>query len=163
MARTTIIEQDLDTGDIRVAGWFDQEKAERVDEETTWDGQQQVGVISGIPAQFGWSSLWRTAGGRWVIEVDAKRHYNGPHVYTFATDDEARDWLLRSGGEKAEQWLERYLGSVEPEAGPGRPAIGPTVKIVVPDDLLARAGEVAAAEGVARAEVLRRWLAAGAS
>lgn len=42
----------------------------------------------------------------------------------------------------------------------GRPGIGPPIQIRLPDDLLARVDERAKAEGVNRAEMSRRLLAA---
>ena len=105
----------------------------------------------------------RTPGGRWVRNSDRSRYHNGADVYQFLTDDEARDWLLRS--EDNDEAIERFFGDQGDEAGPapiGRPSMGdaPVVTVKIPADLLARIDAAADDAGVARAEWIRRACAA---
>jgi len=52
--------------------------------------------------------------------------------------------------------IERYFGEqIEDARGPGRPAIGPDVHLNMPQELIDRIDEEAAARGLSRAEMIR--------
>ena len=150
-------------GGSNLLGWFNLESCtDSISEGTRWDGNNTVGVLSGL--QIGYEKLLRTAQGRWVRYYNSVNEFNGPEYYEFLTDDEAKDWLLREGSDKAERKLEKYFGKVEEESGPnlgGRPAVGKKVEMRLDEETLARVDDRASAEGVARAEMLRRLVLAG--
>ncbi len=102
--------------------------------------------------------LDRTPGGRWVLHRWS-RWQGRPETHRFLTDDEAREWLLRS--EINDGAVERYFGDQGDEAGPaptGRPSMGdaPPITVKVPAELLARIDAAAGRAGIARAEWMRR-------
>lgn len=149
MARINVYEE------AGLAGWFNPETATCYNQGKEWDGNNMVGVIT--RSQWVDEYLYRTAGGRWVLNHDASRYHNGSDDYRFLTDDEARDWLLRS--EINDKAIEEHFGELEEERGPGRPEIGPPVNIRL-GDLLPKIDARANAEGVTRAELVRRLVAA---
>ena len=144
-------------------GWFDLDAAEHILEENSrWDGQVMRGVISGM--QINRAQLYRTSGGRWVENQDSRPEFNGPNEWRFLTDDEARDWMVKSGGDEAEQALQKWFPETPDEAGPslgGRPAVGPKVEVRLDPETLAAVDARASKEGVKRAEMLRRLIVAG--
>lgn len=144
-------------------GWFDLDAAEHVLEENSrWDGQNMRGVISGM--QINRAQLYRTSGGRWVENQDSRPEFNGPNVWRFLTDDEAREWMIKSGGAEAEESLAKWFPDTPEESGPnlgGRPTVGPKVEVRLDPDTLAKVDARATEEGVKRAEMLRRIIVAG--
>ncbi|TXJ75433.1 hypothetical protein E2C11_23255 [Streptomyces lavendulae] len=155
MTRQTF--QTLDGTD----GWFDMDRATHVlEEETRWDGQNYRGVISGL--QTSRADLYITAGGRWIEHHDARREFSGPNLWTELTTDQARDWMIKCGSDEAEAALAKYLPDT-PDESPspgGRPEVGPKVETRLARKDLARVDDRAAAEGVSRAEMLRRLILA---
>lgn len=152
MARINIHIADDYTGGRILAGWFDPAASEVFKEGTRWNGNNHIGVCSG--GQVGYEILYRTRGGRWVLNRDFTSEFDGGDIYRFVSDDEARDWLTRS--EINDEAIERYFGEVEEEKGPGRPEIGRLVGVRFPDDILAALDARAEVEGVKRAELIRR-------
>ena len=61
--------------------------------------------------------------------------------------------LRRAGNDEG---LAKYFGPDEEERGPGRPAIGAQIKIAMDPDTVARVDAAATAEGISRAEWIRR-------
>ena len=112
MARINVFHSDpMDDDAPQLVGWFDDDKiVEDVRETKRWDGQNHRGVMSGL--QIGDERLYRTAGGRWVTRYDARSEFNGSLTYTFLTDREAREWLLRDGDDEI---VERYWGKIPEE------------------------------------------------
>ena len=158
MARTNVYEIS-EHGERTLAGWFDPMKCESFTESHRWVGNNNIGVISGAPISFVDETLYRTPGGRWVRNSDRTRYHNGADHYEFLTDDEARDWLLRS--EDNDEAIERYFGEQAAESGPaptGRPSMGdaPPITVKVPAELLALIDAAADAATIARAELIRR-------
>lgn len=162
MNRITIFETD-EYGDRHRVGHFDLDAAEHIlEEDRRWDGQVMRGVISGM--QINRAQLYRTAGGRWVENVDRTPEFNGPDIWRFLTDEQAREWMLKSGGQEAEEALTRWFPETPDESGPnlgGRPVVGPKAEVRFDPDVLAKVDARAAAEGVKRAEMLRRLVVAG--
>jgi hypothetical protein len=164
MNRITIYstEMNYDGGYDRL-GWFDLDAAEHVLEESSrWNGQSMIGVLSGM--QINRAQLYRTSGGRWVENQDSRPEFNGPNRWRFLTDDEAREWMIKSGGEEAEEALAKWFPDTPDESGPnlgGRPTVGPKVEVRLDPETLAKVDERAAKEGVKRAEMLRRLIVAG--
>ncbi len=136
-------------------GWFNPDTAERFDQDTRWDGNNMIGVITG--SQWVDEYLYRTKGGRWVLNQDAHRYRNGPDTYQFLTGAQAKDWLLRS--ECNDAAVAKYFGPVEEERGPGRPGIGGKALISIGDDLLGEVDAYAKENSQSRAEVVRIALA----
>lgn len=153
MARTNVYRTDEMTGEKTLEGYFDPNRSEQFTEATRWDGNTNRGVISGL--QCGHECLHRTAGGRWVRHYDATSEFNGPEFYEFLTDEQAKNWLLRS--EVNDSAIKEFFGTLTDEEGPsvGRPAIGPAVPVRLPADLRARIDAAAANEGVSVAEWIR--------
>ncbi|PJE97113.1 hypothetical protein CUT44_14115 [Streptomyces carminius] len=141
----------------QLVGWFNPDSAIKYDEGTRWDGNNNVSVNP--VGQFGHQALYRTKGGRWVLNTWSQ--WEGSEgKYEFVDDATAKDWLLRNDEDDA---VEQWFGELEEEAGPnlgGRPAVGTKVETRLPDDVLAALDERAKAEGIPRAEMIRRLVAA---
>jgi len=160
MNRITIYSSEYnDEGGYDRLGWFDLDAAEHIlEEDSRWDGQNMRGVISGM--QINRAQLYRTSRGRWVENQDSRPEFNGPNTWRFLTDDEAREWMLKSGNREAEEALERWFPNTPEEAGPdpkgGRPAVGPTINVAYPRDLLDKIEAAAKEAGLSRAAWLRK-------
>ena len=144
-------------------GHFDLDAATHILEESArWNGQNMIGIISGM--QINRADLYRTSGGRWVEHQDHRPEFNGPDTWRFLTDDQAREWMLKSGDREAEEALEKWFADTPDEEGPkskgGRPAVGPTFPVAFPRDLLDRVDAAAKASGLSRAAWLRQVAAA---
>jgi hypothetical protein len=136
-------------------GWFDTDKSERIEELKRWDGNNLISLHTND--QFTHQALHRTAGGRWVLNRWSQWQ-GSPDTYEFITDEQAREWLLIN---EDDEIIEKYLGEVEEERGPGRPEIGPAVNMRFPQDMLDRIDAAAKADGISRAEKIRRLVSAG--
>lgn len=136
-------------------GWFDRSAAERFDQATYFDGSNHISRATG--SQWLDEILYRTAGGRWVLERRS-RWGKARDWRCFLSADEAREWLLLCEHDEA---VERLFGPVEPERGPGRPEVGPAVHLRLPEELLARVRALAAERGASQAETLRELVARG--
>lgn len=134
-------------------GWFDPATSEAFEQDTEWDGNNMIGVIT--RSQWVDESLYRTKGGKWVRNNNATRYMNGPNLFEFLTDDEARDWLLRS--ECNDEAIERFFGDVadEEDRRPGRPEIGGRVTMSL-GELLPAIDAYAARAGFSRAAAVRQ-------
>ncbi|MFD9004445.1 hypothetical protein ACFV0T_26390 [Streptomyces sp. NPDC059582] len=158
MNRITIYGDDLDgNGEYPRLGWFDLDSAQHIlEEDTRWNGQNMIGVISGM--QINRADLYRTSGGRWVEHQDHRPEFNGPNMWRFLTDEQAREWMLKSGGTEAEKALERWFPETPEEQGPnlgGRPVVGPKLETRVDEAVLAKVDAAAKAAGTSRAAWLR--------
>lgn len=154
MTRINITETD-DYGQTSLIGWFDPTKSECFEQDTEWDGNNMVGVITG--SQWIDQYLYRTRAGRWVLNTDATRYHNGSDTYRYITDTEAREWLIRS--QMNDDAFGRYFGELPdepPAAKPGRPAIGGQVKVSMTDGMVARIDQAADTLGISRSEWIRR-------
>lgn len=137
----------------KLAGWFDADAAERFEEDAYFDGSNLVSKATG--SQWAHEALYRTKGGRWILNCWSQWQ-GSRETYEFISDDEAREWLLAQCHDEA---AERYFGPIEEERGPGRPEIGPTIQVRLPENLLTQVDARADAEGVSRAEMVRMLLA----
>lgn len=140
-------------------GWFDLDKAEMIQQDTEWDGNNHISVHT--RSQWDSQTLYRTAGGRWVLNHSSRRAAWPIPRYEFITDAQAREWLLINHSDNE---IEKYFGKVEEEVGPaptGRPAIGPAINVRLEAGLLAAVDARAEHEGQSRAETIRRLLLAG--
>lgn len=160
MARINIYSEPDDYDGSKVLeGWFDPDKAACYKQDTRWDGHNQVGVITGK-----WSvheHLYRTSGGRWVLRRDETTQQGGRDTYRFVSDEQAHDWLLRS--ECNDDAVAKWFGQVEEERGPGRPVIGPEVKVRLPQEQADAVDKMAAEAGISRSEMLRKLVTAALS
>ena len=135
-----------------LVGWFDIESATKFSEDTWFDGSNRISKATG--SQFEHEALYRTAGGRWVLNKWSQ--WQGTHeTWEFVSDVEAREWLIAQNEDAA---VERYFGELEDERGPGRPEIGPAIQVRLPENLLTKVDARADAEGVSRAEMVRTLL-----
>lgn len=156
MTRQNVFENNDPTGDQyphengALVGWFDPVKAERFPEDTRWNGNNFVSVHT--RDQFVHQALYRTAQGRWVRNTWSQRE-GGADVWAFIDDDAARTWLLLNGDDAA---VERLLGPVEAEVGPGRPSIGIKLPVKFHPDVRTRLEADATRQGVGVAEVVRQ-------
>jgi len=138
MTRTNIYDYFDFQADRAFVGWFDPDRAEA--------------FYGSDPHE----TLYRTPSDRWVL-----RHKSGygdtPATYEYLTGDAAKEWLLKT--ESNDDAVRRFFGEIEDESGPnlgGRPEVGPAFSVKFPPDLLAKVDEAARADGVSRAEWLRR-------
>ena len=132
-------------------GWFDLDTATRYDQGKRWDGNNYIGRITG--SQWVDEYLYLTSGGRWVVNTNATRSHNGPNTYDYITAEKALEWLIRSGDN--DDAIAEHFGDVEPERGPGRPAVGRPINWRPGDELLDQIDKVAAERGMSRADMLR--------
>ena len=131
-------------------GWFDPGKAQEFGEDRNWDGSNFISAATG--SQFAHESLYRTAGGRWVLHEWSQWQGTMPS-WAFLTDSEARKWLIEN---KRDEAVEQFFGEIEDEKGPGRPGIGGAVHVRLGEGNLTAADRFAEADGITRAEWVRR-------
>lgn len=149
MARVIVIEPLAG----QTAGWFDPDSATGYDDGDRWDGHNNVGAASG--SQWTSETLYRTAGGRWVLNRDASRCDGGPDTYEYVTDEQARDWLMRTRTQANEDAIAEHFPGTPQEVQYGRPEVGPQVVVRMPETLRDRVDAAAAAHGVSRASWIR--------
>jgi Ribbon-helix-helix protein, copG family len=137
----------------QLLGWFDYDKAEKIHEDTEWDGSNHISVATG--SQWDHEMLLRTAQGRWVLKTYSNRQ-GVMDSYCFVNDGEAREWLLRNNDDEN---AAKHFGPVEEERGPGRPKVGGKALISIGDDLLSQVDAYAKENGQSRAEVVRTAVA----
>ena len=133
----------------QLLGWFDYDKAEKIHEDTEWDGSNHISVATG--SQWDHEMLLRTAQGRWVLKTYSNRQ-GVMDSYRFVKDGEAREWLLSNNDDAN---AAKYFGPVEEERGPGRPRVGEQVCFTVAADDLAAIDAIAEYISKARSAVLR--------
>ena len=134
------------TEDGRNAGHFDWDKAGR------WSDRDVNGNGSGGAGRG--EAVMLTAGGKWVLEHWT--YWQGQRCsYEWITAEEAHAWLLRNGETEA---VEEYFGDQPEEVDrrAGRPEIGGRVTISLGTGNLGRVDAWAQAEGISRAEWVRR-------
>lgn len=134
--------------DRKRVGSFDRSKAERWSDKDDYRDAGSEGTGAG-------QAVLRTATGKWVLQ-----HWTlwqgQEDRHEFITEDQAREWLLRNSFDTA---VEKYMGGeieIEEDRRPGRPEIGGETKIRFGDELLDRADQLAEAQGISRAELVRR-------
>jgi hypothetical protein len=142
---------DSYTGEREYSGRFDPEKAVCIEGRLEWDGHNKASVHVGANRR---QDLYRTAGGRWVL--NSWSFYQGEEeVYEFIDADRALKWLMVNGSDEI---VEKYFGEVEEERGPGRPAIGDRVEFRLPPSLRDQITKQAQ-DGETMADTIRRLLA----
>jgi hypothetical protein len=74
--------------------WFNAAKAERYEEDTWWDGSNHISRATG--GQWDHEVLWRTAGGRWILQRWSQ--WQGvSESFEEITAPDAAVWLVRNG------------------------------------------------------------------
>jgi hypothetical protein len=154
MDRITVYAED-DYGMPRKLGWFDLDAATHVAKENVrYVNGNPCGLVSGM--QTNRAHLYRTKGGRWVEHRDA-RSEGGLDDWTFLTDEQARDWLVKAEVENAlKEWFPETPDESVPEPKGGRPPVGPTINVAYPRDLLDKIDAAAGTSGMSRAAWLRK-------
>lgn len=152
---------DPDTGDL---SWFDPAAArDAISEGRNWTGENWIGACSGL--QTSQAVLYLTKGGRWIENRDARGEHNGDDEYRYLTDEQARAWLIKAAdarrdNEEAGDALKKHFPDTPDEAGPdpkgGRPAVGPTINVAYPRELLDKIEAAAKTAGMSRAAWLRK-------
>jgi hypothetical protein len=151
MTRINVYTNDEYEGKIMV-GWFNPDKAvESVEENTERDGNNMVSVVT---SRYDHEHLYRTTGGRWVLN-HWSQWVGVEETYTFIADDQAKDWLLRNHSDDV---AARWFKEIPEEFGPGRPEVGGAVHVRLGEDLLARVNVWGACHGITRAEAIRHLL-----
>ena len=88
-------------------GWFDLDAATNFEEETNFDGSENVSVNVG---QWNHQSLFRTKTGRWVLYTTSQ--WQGTiDSWRAITDEEAARWLVRN--DHAHESVETLIESLE--------------------------------------------------
>jgi hypothetical protein len=151
MDRINVFETDHYDGASSLAGWFDADRAEKVEGRREWDGNNMADVHVG--ANRG-QNLYRTAKGRYVVH-GWSNWVNEDDTYRFVTEAEAREWLLVN---ESDDMTEKWFGEIEDEKGPGRPEVGPATNVRLGEDLTAKV-DAARQDGESRAAAIRRLLA----
>jgi len=156
MERITVYSVD-DHGNSRRLGWFDLATADLVATEgVRYAHGNRYGLVSGM--QTNKAHLYRTKGGKWVEHADRRSEHDGPDDWTFLTDEQAREWLVKA---EAEEPLAKWFPDTPEESAPnpkgGRPAIGgPAVNVQYPLDLLKKIDAAAAKAKMSRGAWLRK-------
>jgi hypothetical protein len=79
--------------------WFDGEKAEKFEEATRWNGQNNVSLATGD--QFLHEVLYRTSGGRWILH-SWSQWQGSSESYEEIDNDRAAIWLVTNKHEAHE-------------------------------------------------------------
>jgi hypothetical protein len=145
---------DLDATGPVLAGWFDDASATTFGEATDWDGNNDISRAT--RSQWDHEGLYRTKGGRWVLNRWSQWQGSAPASHEFITDEQAKTWLLTHEHDDA---VAEHFGPVEDERGPGRPEVGQAINTRLPEDLLAKVDAYAQEHGVTRAAAIRTLLA----
>jgi hypothetical protein len=134
------------TEDGQYVGRFEWDKAER------WSDRDYNGNGSGGAGRG--EAVMLTAGGRWVLE-NWTNWQGQRNTYRYIIGNEAQAWLMRNGEDAA---VEKYFGDLpeEEDRRAGRPEIGGRVTIALGTGNLERVDAWAQAEGISRAEWVRR-------
>jgi hypothetical protein len=129
-------------------GWFDPAKA-RQWSDTDYNGNGSGGTGRG-------QAVFRTSGGKWVL-CNWTRWQDENGTFEYASDDEAREWLLRNHEDEA---VAEFFGEMpeEEDRRSGRPAIGGAVHIRL-GDLQEQVDAYAAERDLGRAGAVRALLA----
>lgn len=73
--------------------WFDPDKAACIDEDTWWNGSNQISCATG--SQWEHEALYRTAGGKWILNHWSQWQGSG-ESWSLVTDHDAAAWLVRN-------------------------------------------------------------------
>lgn len=143
-------EGDLGYVTPKLAGWFDWDKAAR------WSDADYNGNGSGGTGRG--QAVILTAQGKWVLE-NWTRWQSESDRYEYISGGDAREWLLRNNEDEA---VDQHFGEIseEEDRRGGRPEIGAPVHVRL-GDLLGKVDEYAGAQGVSRAEAVRRLVETG--
>lgn len=147
MSRANIYEPSTDEySPAKRVGHFDTSKAD------FWTDADYNGNGSGGTGRG--QGLYRTAGGKWVL-CHWSSWQNESDTYAYASDDEAREWLLRNHEDEA---VAKHFGPLaeEEDRRPGRPKIGGEVLVRLGDDLIAMVDAYAEQRRINRSEAIRR-------
>jgi hypothetical protein len=149
---TPEVEYDPDIDPHTVIGWYNDEAIQLcVGEGSIWTGDKHIGPCSYL--EIGREDLTLTAGGRWVLHHDGTAQSSGPPWRRYLTDEQARQWLLRSQGN--EEILAQYFPETTEERGPGRPTIGNPVTVRL-GETQPRLDTWATSRGITRADAIRQ-------
>lgn len=149
MARQNVYRYD--DGEREFDGWFDREAATAYGEGRRFDGANAISLATG--SQWEHETLYRTARGAWALSSWSQWEGSTPRCQ-YVSEETAREWLLRNEY-PAEQVAEATGQDVEEERSPGRPEIGPQIKVRIPEDTLTQVDAAAAAAGVSRSAWIR--------
>ena len=142
------------TNQTRVVGHFNRDKATEYPEGTRFDGNNHISLATGT--QWEHEALFRTAGGRWVLNWWSQWQGTVP-TWQYVEPEWAREWLLRN--EYDDDAVEAALGVVvAEEESPGeygRPLVGPKIEVRLDAFTLTVLDALAAADGKKRAEYVR--------
>ena len=78
--------------------WFNPDQAERFDESTFWDGDNNVSFATG--SEWDHETLYRTADDQWVKHFTSQYEGRG-ESWAILDPEEAYTWLLQNGHEEA--------------------------------------------------------------
>lgn len=140
---------EITGGEAQFAGWFDRDAATDYPEAGPDEPGQEP--RSG-------EVLWRTAQGRWVLQRWSAR-WDTPDRFTFYDPKAAPLWLGRNGYSNEE--IDEATGMVMPDELDlrGRPAIGSPVKVILPEETIARLDEaIAQGDASSRSEAARQLI-----
>jgi hypothetical protein len=140
----------------KVVGWFDADVAEKFAERReAFDGANLAGVH--LRDQNRGQTLYHTKGDRWVLlQWSCWKGEADDWQYIGVAD--AQEWLILNG--ESDETMQRLFGAPpEPERGPGRPEIGPTIDVRMPQEMIARVDDFASKVGLSRAETIRQMIA----
>lgn len=134
-----------------VLGWFNQATATEYTEAREWDGNNRISVPTG--SQWHHQTLYRTTGGRWVLEHSSNMQ-GSLDRYEYIGDDRAREWLILNEHDDA---VAEHFGEVEEERGPGAPVTvgGPRINVQLGPELLSAVDQARENTGQSRADLLR--------
>jgi len=89
--------------------WFDQSVATEYEEDTRFDGRNQISINTG--SQWHHETVYRTSGGKWVL-CEFSSYLDRPDRYGLLDSEDAAVWLARNG-HKIPKSLTGYLPPLE--------------------------------------------------
>jgi hypothetical protein len=75
------------------AGWFDPEKAYSLEEETRWNGSNQISEATGSQTEH--EKLYLTASGQWILN-HWSQFQGRAETFRLINQNEAVQWLLKN-------------------------------------------------------------------
>lgn len=85
--------------------WFDPKKCQRFEEDTYFDGNNHVSRATGT--QWNHEELYRTAGGRWILESTSQWQGSVDH-YEEIDNEQAAAWLAQNDHEPHEACAKEF-------------------------------------------------------
>lgn len=85
--------------------WFDDDKADRFDEDTYWNGSNHISKATG--SQWEHEAMYRTAGGVWILNCWSQCQ-GSVETYEEISKKSAAAWFVKNGHEPHEDFEDEF-------------------------------------------------------